>query len=177
MSRSLVLKFVGALLTMGFAAGAIAIGAGAPVSPAQIARVTREAADNLKVAKENTEQAASDTEALAIIAENVGAQLVASRRLLTIQLGIEKSSRRGLDGAKTVVERIDVVGETLALLVDRLRSVSSMSDRITSSSLTARSAAGELQETLDRLIGRYEVAVNESRKLNRKARAYEELPP
>ncbi|HYN36381.1 MAG TPA: hypothetical protein VEV82_05345 [Actinomycetota bacterium] len=79
--------------------------------------------------------------------------------------------------SRTLVGRIARVGNELGGLVDRLRGVASVSGEITSSAEAAETAADELESTLDELIDRYEVAVKESRKLNRKARAFAELKP
>lgn len=172
-----VVKLASAVVTVAFLGGAVAIGAGAPLSPARIARVANQATENLAVAQRNIREAAEDTEALATIEENVQSQLDTSRRLLDVQLGIEETSTQGVQLSRTLVGRIAAVGNELGELVDRLTGVASVSGEITSSAEAAESAASELESTLDELIDRYQVAVKESRKLNRKARAFEELKP
>lgn len=173
----IAVKLASAVVTVGFMSGAVAIGAGAPLSPARIARVANQATENLAVAQQNLGEAAEDTEALATIEENVQSQLNTSRRLLDVQLGIEETSKQGVELSRTLVGRIARVGNELGGLVDRLRGVASVSGEITSSAEAAETAADELESTLDELIDRYEVAVKESRKLNRKARAFAELKP
>lgn len=173
----IAVKLASALVTVGFMSGAVAIGAGAPLSPARIARVANQATENLAVAQQNLGEAAEDTEALATIEENVQSQLNTSRRLLDVQLGIEETSKQGVELSRTLVGRIARVGNELGGLVDRLRGVASVSGEITSSAEAAETAADELESTFDELIDRYEVAVKESRKLNRKARAFAELKP
>jgi methyl-accepting chemotaxis protein len=174
---STAVKLTSVALTLGFLGAAVAIGAGAPLSPARIASVATEATDNLAIAQRNISEASEDTEALATIEENVQSQLDTSRRLLDTQLGIEESSTEGVQLSRTLAGRIGDVGSALGELVDRLRGVASVSGEITSSAEAADAAANELESTLDELIDRYEVAVDESRKLNRKARAFEELKP
>lgn len=173
----IAVKLASALVTVGFMSGAVAIGAGAPLSPARIVRAANQATENLAVAQQNLGEAAEDTEALATIEENVQSQLNTSRRLLDVQLGIEETSKQGVELSRTLVGRIARVGNELGGLVDRLRGVASVSGEITSSAEAAETAADELESTLDELIDRYEVAVKESRKLNRKARAFAELKP
>lgn len=173
----IAVKLASAVVTVGFMSGAVAIGAGAPLSPARIARVANQATENLAVAQQNLGEAAEDTEALATIEENVQSQLNTSRRLLDVQLGIEETSKQGVELSRTLVGRIARVGNELGGLVDRLRGVASVSGEITSSAEAAETAADELESTLDELIDRYEVAVKESRKFNRKARAFAELKP
>ena len=170
-------KLASAVTTVALLCGAVAIGAGAPLSPARIARVANQATENLAVAQRNISEAAEDTEALATIEKNVQSQLNTSRRLLDIQLGIEETSKQGVQLSGNLVDRIAGVGDALGKLVDRLQGVASVSGEITSSAEAAETAANELESTLDKLIDRYGVAVKESRKLNRKARAFAELKP
>jgi hypothetical protein len=176
-SPTTAVKLISGIATAGLVVGAVAIGAGAPLSPARIARATSDAARNLEVAQENTQQAARDTEALATIEKNVGSQLDTSRRMLDTQLGIERSSEEGLEVSKVVVTRIDRVNQALTDVVGRLEGISSLSNRITAAAENAEGAADTLETRLEILMERYEVAVRESRKLNRKARAFEEVAP
>ena len=155
----------------------MAIGAGVPLSPARIAKVTGDATDNLEVAQANIEEAVESTEALAEIERNVSSQLQTSRRLLETQLGIEESSTSGLDLSRRLVGRIGDVGDELRHLVGRLQDVSTASSSVSSSAEAGETAADSLEETLDHLISRYEVAVRESRELNKKARAFERVRP
>lgn len=174
---SLPVKLVSVVLTVAFAGGAIAIGAGAPVSPARIAKVAGDATRNLKEAQANIDEAVGSTEALAEIERNVSSQLATSRRLLETQLSIESTSEEGVELSRQLVDRIDAVGTELSGLVERLRDVAATSEDISGTARSSERAASELQATLDRLIARYEVAVRESRELNKKARAYEQVRP
>ncbi len=103
------LKTTSVVLTVALIIGAIVLGGGVPLSPAEIADATTSALDNATIAERNTSIAARDTRALAEIAGNVQSQLVTSRRMLSIQLEIEDATRdtaeqaRDLRGALTGV--------------------------------------------------------------------------
>ena len=171
------MKVVSVALTIAFGAGAIAIGAGAPLSPGRIAKVTGDATRNLEEAQRNIRGAVESTEALARIERNVSSQLETSRRLLATQLGIEDSSKRGVELSRKLVGHIADVGGELDALVDRLERVASLSRDVSAQAEASDAAAVSLEETLDHLIERYRVAVRESRELNKKARAFEEIRP
>ena len=171
------LKVASALATLALVIAAVGVGAGKPLSPARIARLTSEAADNLRLAESNTEEAVRATEALVTIERNVQSQLATSRRLLETQLGIESSSKAGLEISRGVADRIGAVASSLEGLVGRLRRVAALSSSVTGSAEAGEAAAENLEAALDRLISRYEVAVRESRELNKKARAFEQVDP
>ena len=170
-------KAASGLATLALVVAAVGVGAGKPLSPARIANLTSEAADNLRIAVSNTEDAVRATEALATIEKNVQSQLATSRRLLETQLGIEESSKAGLDISRGVADRIGAVAGALEGLVGRLRDVGSLSSSVTGSAEAGEAAAEDLEAALDHLIARYEVAVRESRELNKKARAFEQVRP
>ena len=172
-----MVKLGSVVVTLALAGGAIAIGAGAPVSPARIAKVAGDATRNLAEAQVNIKEAVGSTEALARIERNVSSQLATSRRLLETQLDIERSSESGVDVSRRLVGRIEDVGDEVRSLVDRLRDVAGSSEDLSATARSSESAASELEATLDRLMERYEVAVRESRELNKKARAYEQVRP
>ena len=174
---TLPIKLACSLVAALMLAGAIAVGAGAPLSPGAIARSARDAADNLDVAEGNTERAAEDTEALAEISRSVRSQVETSRRLLQIQLRIERASREGTDLSTSLTSRIRLLRKALGRVEARFRSVGSKSDRVTSAARTSESAATVLRDTLNVLGARFQVALKESRELNRKARAYDEVAP
>ena len=171
------LKTASALVTVALVVAAVGVGAGKPLSPARIAKLTSDAADNLRIAESNTEDAVRATEALATIEKNVQSQLATSRRLLETQLGIEESSTEGLAISRGVGDRIGAVASALEGLVGRLRDVGALSSSVTGSAEAGEAAAIDLEAALDRLISRYEVAVRESRELNKKARAFEQVRP
>ncbi len=170
-------RFACALLTAGLLAGAVAVGGGAPLSPASIARAAREAAENLDRAEANTERAAENTEAFAEINRNVGRQVATARRLLGTQLEIERTSRRGAGLSRELLARLAGLGSTLREVEGSLRSVAQLSGRVTATAQTSERAAAGLDAALDALQARFHVALRESRELNRKARAFDEAKP
>ncbi|MDQ3986776.1 MAG: hypothetical protein M3280_09800 [Actinomycetota bacterium] len=174
---TLSVKVVCALVAALMLAGAIAVGAGAPLSPGAIAQSARDAAANLDVAEKNIEGAVEDTEALAEISRSVQSQVQASRRLLQIQLRIERASRKGTDLSTSLTSNIRLLSKALARVEGRLRLVASQSDRVTTAASSSESAASVLKDTLNELGARFQVALKESRELNRKARAYDEIAP
>ncbi len=174
---SLVLRIVCGLVVGGLLAGAVAIGGGVPLSPAAIARSAGEAADNLDRAEANTRRAAEDSEALARITRNVSSQVDTSRRLLETQLEIEATSRAGSGLSRSLLRELAGLRSTLQSVEGRLRSVATLSNRVTAEARTSAAAAGNLREALNVLQDRFDVALRQSRKLNQKARAYDEVAP
>lgn len=174
---SLGVRIICALVTVALLAGTVAIGGGAPLSPAAIARSASEAADNLDRAEANTERAAEDTEALGRISRNVASQVDTSRRLLDIQLGIEKTSRAGAGLSRSLLLELGGLRSTLRRVEGRFRSVATLSDKVTAEARTATTAATNLQAALNALQNRFEVALRQSRKLNQKARAFDQVAP
>jgi hypothetical protein len=158
-------------------AGAVAIGGGAPLSPAAIARAAAEAADNLDKAEANTERAADDTEALARISRNVASQLETSRRLLDTQLKIEATSREGAGLSRSLLRELGDLRSALQGVEGRLRTVATLSDSVTGEARTSTAAASDLKGALEVLQARFRVALKQSRKLNQKARAFDEVTP
>jgi hypothetical protein len=173
----LVLRAFCALLIAGLLTGAVAVGGGAPLSPAAIARAAGQAADNLDRAEANTERAAEDTEALARIARNVASQLDTSRRLLRTQLEIEATSEEGGGLSKELLRELAGLRSTLQGVEGRLRSVAGLSEKVTEEARASISAAAGLREALGVLQERFGVALKQSRKLNQKARAFDEVTP
>ena len=159
------------------ATGAVAIGAGTPLPPREIASNTRAAAGNAAEAADNTNVMASDTEHLATIAGNARRQYQISKRLLQTQLEMEESSRSSIEESRELHEGLRGIGRELADLLERLRKIARYSDASTTSAGAATSAASSLEATLERLSARFEAVVRESRELNRKARGYERVAP
>jgi methyl-accepting chemotaxis protein len=168
-------RIVSVVVTVGTVVGGIAIGGGVPPSPAHLARAAGDAADNTSTARANTVMAVESTEALATIARNVYRQLETSRRMLTTQLEIERSSRTGLRHAKTLVDRIARIRTAIQDLAARLADVAALSQDATASAEASERAADDLAATLRHLGARFDVVTRESRELNRKARGYRKL--
>lgn len=171
------LKIAATLLSGVLLLGAWAIGGGIPLTPRQLATATEEAVSNARIAARNTRRAAEATEAVAQITRNVAAQLDTSRRLLRTQLTIEGTSREGVDIARSLTARIEEIADALADLDRRLRSLSRLAAAAGGRVRTVAAAAGSLDMTLDRLRARFDDVVDESRELNRKAKAFGEVRP
>jgi hypothetical protein len=169
------LKVVSAALSAVFIVGAVALGGGHPLSPAEIARNTRRAADNAARAAANTRRAAGDTRALATIANNVSSQLETSRKMLATQLRLEASSRRGATRSSEVRDGIRRLGELIAALERRLVRVTSVAEDTAARGEGAARAARDLERMLSLLGARFDEVVSESRELNRKARGFSRL--
>lgn len=165
------------LLTVAFVAGGVAIGGGVPRSISDLAGKTSAAADNARVAAENTERAARDTEALASIAESVKSQLDSSRRMLDTQLKIEAATDENAQRSRALTGVIKEIRAALIDLETRLTRLSRAARATGGTAESTAAAAARLDATLAALSARFEVVVAESRELNRKARAYEELSP
>lgn len=171
------LKGASLLVTGIFVSLAVIAGGGTPPSPQAIASAASDASDNLDRAQANVRSAVSDTEALATIARNVESQLQTSEELLETQLEIEQTSKEGLGLSRQLADSLAGVGAAIEGLERRLRRLSRDSDEVTESSASIRDAAVDLDDRLDRLIGRFRVVTRESRELNRKARGFEEVRP
>ena len=169
------LKVLSVLATAILLVAAIAIGGGALPRPDRLASLAGEASRNTKEAAENIKRAVDDTEALAVIADNVTDQLRTSERLLETQLRIEKSSREGAAMSRSLTEDIDRIERVLNRLKVRLIATSTLSESTSSLAESSSAAATDLQETLDHLQARFDVLVKESRELNRKAHGFGEL--
>jgi chromosome segregation ATPase len=172
---SLHLKIVSATATALLLAGAFIIGGGAPLSPAEIADATSAAADNSKIAAENTTEAARATLALADIADDVRSQLDSSQQLLEVQLGLEDSSRRGAERAAGLEREIASIGRELSELERAASSLSGASQDAGEQVNVLANSAADLERALAALEDRFDRVVRESRELNRKARGFSEL--
>jgi hypothetical protein len=168
-------RWLSLFVTLALLGGAIAIGGGTPLSPATIARRAETAAENSRIAERNTETAARDTRALAKIARDVGSQLESSRRMLHIQLEIERSSRSTAERSSRLRNAIGAIERTLSTLETPLRKLAEIAERGMGAARTNAAVADRLREQMSTLIARYRVVTRESRELNRKARGYEKL--
>lgn len=171
------LRIISGLLSCGLVFGAWAIGGGTPLTPAELARATEGAVDNALIAANNTRRAADDTEALAQIMRNVRAQLDTSKRMLRTQLTIESASRTSVGTSRALTTRIEDIAVALADLERRLRNLARLAATSGGRARAVADAAGRLDTTLDRLRTHFDRVVDESRELNRKAKAFDEVRP
>jgi DNA repair exonuclease SbcCD ATPase subunit len=155
--------------------GAVTIGGGHPISPARIAVSTSAAVRNAHEAQENTSRAATSTRALATIARNVDSQVRSSRRLLEIQLQLERSSRRGAERSVDLQRGIEGVRRRLASLGQDISVLTALSRRTVTSGRASTNAANNIQDALEALERRFREVVRESKRLNEKARGFAEL--
>ena len=168
-------KIVSAFITVVFVGGAIAIGGGHPISPARIAATTSEAARNAAEAEANTARAAKSTRALATIAENVDSQVESSRRLLEVQLRLEENSRVGAKRSRDLQDGIAQISRALASLRDDIAALTDLSEQTVSNGEDAAAAGTAIEDRLSALQARFEEVIEQSRRLNRKARGYQEV--
>jgi hypothetical protein len=169
------LKLLSLGTTILMSAGAFVIGGGLPLAPAEILAFARDAASNVQEAVGNTRLAARRTESLRVIAENVRSQVAASHRLLEIQLRIEQSSEQGVERSQDLARVLRAVESTIGNLQARLRRLTRTSRNAGSGANATADAGDDLDATLQELIGRFDEVVKQSRRLNRKARAYGQL--
>lgn len=170
-------------LTRGFSIGltvallgvAGAVGGGTPLSPAQIADATRQAAENSEAAAANTDRAARDTRALATIMENVQSQVDTSRLLVRTQLELQESSQRGAERSAELARGIEQVRKALTSLRVRLAGLVTISNGASATARESSDSASRLAGSLRRLRARFDEVVKQSRRLNRKARGYSKL--
>ena len=167
------LKIASGVVTALLVAGAIVIGGGHPVSPARIARTTSEAAANAAQAERNTNRAAESTRALVTIAENVESQVRSSRRLLEIQLRLEKSARDGTERSRDLQKGIEEIRRALVGLRSDIAALTELSARTVSSGQAAAGAGDAIEARLRVLENHFEEVIKQSRRLNRKARGYD----
>ena len=168
------LKILSGITTAAFVVGAVVIGGGHPVSPARIARTTSEAASNAAAAERNTNRAAESTRALVTIAENVASQVESSRRLLEIQLRLENSAREGTETSRDLQKAINEIRGALIGLRGDIEALTTLSERTVAGGHAAAEAGVAIEARLRALQARFEEVIEQSRRLNRKARGYEE---
>lgn len=172
MSPTILAKAAGIACTVAALGAAIAIGGGVPPSPARIADAASDAARNAGVAARNTEETARRTRALASIARNVRSQHRTSQRMLSIQLDIEVASRAASEKAHTLADRIAAIERAVDGLASRLRELESTSSAAGEASDANAEVAVQLTQRLQELSALFAEVTDESRELNRKARAY-----
>jgi hypothetical protein len=166
-------KALSLLVTAVLLAGAVTVGGEKPLAPSEITRRTVAARRDLGEAVENTEITVRRTAAFSAIAENVKRQLEASQRLLDIQLELERSSRRGLTTSDEIERRLRDITNSLEGLRDRIAGLGGTSERLESvTSMTLTGATGLTRE-LAVLTTRFRAVIRESKRLNRKAKAFE----
>ena len=175
MNRTAALKVTSVVTTVLLAGIAIAIGGGHPLSPALIAESTSEAARNAAKAEKNTTEAAESTRALLTIARNVDSQVRSSRRLLEIQLRLEASSKRGARRSLDLQHGVERVRKALEALREEIAALTRLSESTVSSGLAAADAGDGIEAQLSVLERHFEEVVRQSRRLNKKARGYEEV--
>jgi hypothetical protein len=169
------LRIVSGALTCALALGAVVQGGGKPLSPAEIARATRRAADNAALAAANTKRAAGDTEALATISRNVQSQLDTSRRMVATQLRLEASARRGARQSAAVQTGIGAIHGIISALERRLTAMTAVAEDTAAQGEGAADAARALDHVLSILELKFAEAIDQSRELNRKARGFSRL--
>ena len=167
------LKIASGAATVVCLVGAIAIGGGHPVSPARIAATTSEAASNAAEAERNTERAADSTRAILTIAQNVQSQLRSSRRLLQIQLRLEDNARVGSERSRDLQAGIEDIRTALVALRGDIAALTALSERTVSSGEDAAAAGTAIENRLDALRERFDEVIEQSKRLNRKARGYD----
>ena len=169
------LRWLSAAVTVVALTWGLALGGGLPPSPATLAREAREAERNVRIAARNVAEAEADTRALTLIAENVARQVAGSRRMLRTQLEIERTSRAGAEHTISMRRRITSLRAAIRSLVRRLAALSATTAATGAQASDAAGAAGRLQDTLARLRARFDRLIEESRELNRKVHAFDEL--
>jgi dsDNA-specific endonuclease/ATPase MutS2 len=165
-------RVAGIAVTAACLVGALVIGGGVPPSPARIATAARGAARNAGEAARNTEETVRRTRALAAIARNVHSQLQTSRRMLRTQALIETASRAASERAHELARRIGEIDRAVSQLASELRGLQAASDASGETSEHNARAAEELTQRLAELQRLFDRVTEESRELNRKARAY-----
>ncbi|MEA2460235.1 MAG: hypothetical protein QOH90_412 [Actinomycetota bacterium] len=166
---------VSVLATAGLVAATFAIGGVAPLSPAEMARGTVQARDDLKQAIENTTLTADQTRSFEVIATNVRRQLLASKRILEIQVGLERASKLSVANSGRVRDRIKNLLTALQKVEKDIDETGALSARMNDVAATAGLGAARLSEGLERLGARFVQVIEESRKLDRKARAFAQV--
>lgn len=168
-----IAKALSALITATFLVGAVQVGGDAPRSPAELARGTTAARQNLDRAVVHTDASIERTEAFEAIARNVRSQLRSSRELLEIQLELEASSEGTGRASREARAELIRLREVFKRLVERLDGVTDVSEQAGRAGKTSAEAGERLLERLTELKARFRKVVAQSKRLNRKARAFD----
>lgn len=168
-------KLGSALLTIGLVLAAVSVNPDTPRTPAELARRTTDARSNLERAVANTDASVERTEAFGTIAKNVKSQLRSSRRLLKIQLELEASSKKAGRASREVRRRLGRLRDVYARVASRLDGLSELSRNAGTLSADSATAGEALLARLETLKRRFEKVVAQSKRLNRKARAFQEV--
>lgn len=166
-----VAKVLSALITAAFLVGAVQVGGDVPRTPAELARTTTAARQNLDRAVHHTDASIERTAAFAAIARNVRSQLRSSRELLEIQLELEASSERTGRASRAARAELMRLRDVFERLVGRLDGVADVSQRAGRAGEISAEAGERLLERLTELKARFRKVVAQSKRLNRKARA------
>jgi hypothetical protein len=169
------IKIGSAVLSVALLGAAVAIGGRAPLSPAKVADALQSAARNVTEAEANTAAAARSTRALATIARNVDSQVQSSRRMLGIQLRLERSSRRGASRAADLGRGIDGITDALLRVRRHLETLAGLSSTTVAAGERSAAAGDDVDSSLATLRALFQEVIHESRELNRKARGYQRL--
>ena len=169
------IKIAAIAITLVLIGVAVAIGGGAPLSPAKVASALEDAAHNVRAAEENTAKAAASTRALITIARNVDSQVRSSRRLLETQLRLEGSARHGARRTNDLRAGIDGITAALIEVKHHLQELAGLSPATVSAGERSASRGESVGSALAKLRSIFRKVVHESRELNRKARGYQRL--
>jgi hypothetical protein len=166
------LKLLSIAATIALLAGAVAMGGGHPLSPGRLASLAGKARAHTTTARANTSKAVRDTSALAAISNHVESQVATSRRMLETQREIHDTARRSVANARVLAVAIKSVQTRLSGLERELDRVSGLSARSTGSAEASATSSIRLRRLLNDLEDQFHNVVLQSRKLNRKARAF-----
>jgi methyl-accepting chemotaxis protein len=172
--KTLVPKAFSLLLTFVFIGAAFAVGGEKPLSPAEIAHRTSLARSDLKKALKNTELTIEQSRSFETVSENVRRQLKASQRLLEIQLSLEVSSRSSVRVAEEVRARIAKLLGTMESLGSAMPELSARSGELGATTQEALAGASDLSALLLEVEEGFGELIEQSRKLNRRARGYDQ---
>ena len=166
------MKVLSALVTVALLVGAVRVGADAPRSPAELARRTTAARENLDRAVAHTDASIDRTAAFAAVARNVQSQLRSSRLLLEIQLDLEATSERTERLSREARAELVRLRSRYEQVAQRLDALTGLSDRAGEATTGSAEAGEALLVRLTGLKERFRKVVRQSKRLNRKARAF-----
>jgi hypothetical protein len=168
-------KALSVFVAAGLVAATFAIGGIAPLSPSEMARGTVRARADLKEAIQNTSVTAEQTRSFGVIARNVRRQLLASKRILRIQVGLERASKMSVTNSGRVKDRVRGLLAALVKVQRDMQRAGVLSGKLNGAATSAGIGAAGLSGGLEQLGARFIEVIRQSRKLNRKARAFAEV--